>query len=531
MENFQTFGLPKPLLNALQAMQFHKPTPIQAQTIPPAMEGSDILGSAQTGTGKTGAFGIALVTYLLKNAHGAALVLTPTRELALQVLDTLKQLLGRQSPIATALLIGGDSMFKQLKQLKSHPRLIVGTPGRINDHLLRGSLTLSKTGFLVLDETDRMLDMGFTIQIQKILQHLPAERQTLMFSATMDQSIVKMAHTYLSNPVRISVGSTTTPVDKIQQENIETTEPEKFDLLCEQLAEEPGSCIVFSKTKFGAERMAKRLRTAGYEADAIHGDLRQSRRARVIQDFRKGKIQVLVATDLAARGLDIPHIACVINYDLPQCPEDYIHRIGRTGRAGAEGRAINFLTSQDRVKWKRICQLINPGAKTGRSERPAFHGQPRSEERSHKFQAFKQRARDGLRRDDNGFKGGAKFSPRPGRTDRPARTERFDGADRPMRSERPRYDGPRSDRPQSDRPRSDRPRFDGPRSDRPRFDRPKTDRPRSERPAQGDQGSYARPKENRSDRPGGYQKGGAPRPFAKKKPAGGKSRRSFGKDF
>ncbi len=361
MENFKLLGLPESLLHCLDHLQFKTPTPIQAETIPLALEGKDILGSAQTGTGKTAAFGIPLVSYLLTSPTGSAVVLLPTRELASQVLEMLKKLLGRKSTIKSALLIGGEPMPRQLRDLQGKPRLIVGTPGRVNDHLQRGTLRLDHAKFFVLDETDRMLDMGFSVQLQKIVKFLPEKRQTLMFSATMADNIVKMAQSYLKNPVRISVGSTTAPIDKIKQVVVNTSEAEKYDLLEKQLQLVEGSFVVFVKTKFATEKLAKKLKTDGYTADAINGDLRQNKRDNVIKHFREGKNRILVATDIAARGLDIPHIECVVNYDLPQCPEDYIHRIGRTGRAGAEGTAVNLITSSDRSRWKDICRLINHG--------------------------------------------------------------------------------------------------------------------------------------------------------------------------
>lgn len=363
MDNFLSLGLPQQLLASLEAMKFTTPTPIQAQAIPPALEGKDILGSAQTGTGKTAAFGIPLVAKLLSSPRGTALVLTPTRELAVQVMDMTQQLLGKYTTIKSALLIGGESMPQQLQQLRQRPRLLVGTPGRINDHLTRGSLMLHEAGFLVLDETDRMLDMGFAVQLDKILKYLPQQRQTLMFSATLPSNIVKLSQQYLRDPVRISVGSTTAPITRIAQENLHVSEPEKYNQLLAQLNQRQGSIIVFVKTKFGAEKMASRLRKEKHSADAIHGDLRQNKRERVINAFRDSKYRILVATDIAARGLDIPHIAHVINYDLPQCPEDYIHRIGRTARAGAEGSAVNLITPQDIEKWRAIQHLMHPGEK------------------------------------------------------------------------------------------------------------------------------------------------------------------------
>lgn len=370
MESFKELGLPQKLLNSLEAMKFTTPTPIQAQAIPPALEGKDILGSAQTGTGKTGAFGIPLITRLYNNPRGSALVLTPTRELAMQVEAALKQMLGKYSTINTALLIGGESMPKQIQALRGRPRLIVGTPGRINDHLERGTLMLHDVSFLVLDETDRMLDMGFGIQIERLMKYMTAQRQTLLFSATLPPNIVKMSDKYLTDPVRVAVGSTTATATHVTQEIIHTTDAEKFDLLIQQLeARNSGSVVMFVKTKHGADRMAEKLRRQRFSAEAIHGDLAQNKRERVLGAFRAGKFRILVATDLASRGLDIPHIEHVINYDLPQCPEDYIHRIGRTGRAGASGESVCLITRADAEKWDAIQRLINPDYKPQRRER------------------------------------------------------------------------------------------------------------------------------------------------------------------
>lgn len=363
MNKFTDAAIPLPLIQALDRMKFVTPTPIQAEAIPPALLGKDILGTAQTGTGKTLAFGIPLIARLMSNSRGSALVMTPTRELAVQVMDSLRKLLDISAGIKTALLIGGESMPGQFRQLKMRPRLIVGTPGRINDHLERGSLMLHDTCFLVLDETDRMLDMGFSAQLDKISRYLTAQRQTLMFSATLPNNIVKLAGKYLRDPVRISVGSLTEAAPKIKQEIIHTTDAEKYGKLLEQLNQRTGSIIVFVKTKWGAARMADKLNRHKFSADAIHGDLQQNRRTRVINAFRNKQHRILVATDVASRGLDIPHIEHVINYDLPQAPEDYIHRIGRTARAGAEGASICLITEQDSSKWRAIQRLMNPGEK------------------------------------------------------------------------------------------------------------------------------------------------------------------------
>jgi len=364
MKKFNEAGLPLPLIHRLEQIGFTTPTPIQEKAVPAALEGSDILGSAQTGTGKTGAFGIPLITNLMNNSRGTALVLLPTRELATQVLKALQQFSSAKSQISSALLIGGEDMRRQITQLRSNPRLIVGTPGRINDHLTRGTLKLHDTNFLVLDEVDRMLDMGFGIQLDAIAKFLTApKRQTLMFSATMPPNIQKLAAKYLKNPVRISVGSEHAPTTQIKQENVNLSESEKFPRLLEELDSREGSIIVFIKTKHGADAMAQKLRKVGHKVNALHGDLRQNKRSQVIEGFRKQNYRILIATDVAARGLDIPHIQHVINHDLPQCPEDYIHRIGRTGRAGATGEALNFLSPADGIKWRAIQRLIDPTAK------------------------------------------------------------------------------------------------------------------------------------------------------------------------
>lgn len=362
MQTFNDITIPQALFHRIEQIGFVTPTPIQAQAIPVALEGSDILGSAQTGTGKTAAYGIPLIAHLLNNNHGTSLVLLPTRELAVQVMSALKQFIGR-SKLSTALLIGGEEMRKQFRQLQAKPRLVVGTPGRVNDHLNRKSLQLNNTNFLVLDEVDRMLDMGFGIQLEAISQYLTAKRQTLMFSATLPPNINKVADKYLDNPIRISVGEMHVPAPKVKQTHVKVADADKYTRLLDEIQERSGSIIVFVKTKRAADAMSVKLRKLGHEADALHGDLRQSKRSRVIANFHKQKFRILIATDVAARGLDVPHIEHVINYDLPQCPEDYIHRIGRTARAGAEGEAINFLSSSDTIKWRAIQLLLDPNAK------------------------------------------------------------------------------------------------------------------------------------------------------------------------
>jgi len=363
MENFKLLKIEGSLKNSLEKMKFTKPTPIQAMAIPVALEGRDVLGTAQTGTGKTLAFSIPLINRLILDKNAFALVMCPTRELASQVMAAIKSIISDKINIKTALLIGGEAMQKQLRQLSNRSRIIVGTPGRINDHLKRKSLNLSATKYLVLDETDRMLDMGFTPQIEMILKFVPKDHQTLLFSATLPQNIVRISEKYLNKPERISTGSTSVPIAKIKQETLQVFKEKKYDELVDQFIARKGSILVFVKTKRGADKMVKRLKEEGHSADAIHGDLRQSKRDRVIGSFRKGLKRILIATDVAARGLDIPLIQHVINYDLPQVPEDYIHRIGRTARAGSEGSALTFLTPDDRSIWNSISKLIDPNFK------------------------------------------------------------------------------------------------------------------------------------------------------------------------
>jgi ATP-dependent RNA helicase DeaD len=365
--DFNGLGLHIDLQEALTRAKFTMPTEIQAKSIPFALEGKDVLGSAQTGTGKTFAFAIPLINKLMNSSRGIGIIILPTRELAVQVEAAITGLLGFKHRIRTAVIIGGEPMPKQYMQLKANPRIIVGTPGRINDHLQRGTLKLHDASYLVLDETDRMLDMGFGIQIDEILKYMPKERQTMLFSATIPPEIARLSKNYLKDPVRVSVGSNSTPATKIKQVVIQTSEAEKYNELVKELELRTGSVIIFAKTKRNTEKLAEKLQKKGYKVDYIHGDLKQSRRDRAIDSFRKKKYDILVATDIASRGLDVPHIEHVINYDLPQCPEDYIHRIGRTARAGAEGAALSLISPADNGKWKDIQRLINPGSVPPRS--------------------------------------------------------------------------------------------------------------------------------------------------------------------
>lgn len=431
MTGFGAFPLPEALHASLKNMRFTSPTPIQAEAVPIALEGHDILGSAATGTGKTAAFAIPLVAHLIENRESLALVLAPTRELAGQVAQVIRQLLGEKSPIRSVLLIGGDSMEKQLHQLRSRPRVIIGTPGRINDHLARGTLKLQQADFLVLDETDRMLDMGFGVQLERIVKHLPKERQTLMFSATLPAEIVRMAEKYLCDPVRIAVDVANAPAKAIQQEIIHTTEANKYTDLLKQLETRDGSVIIFVKTKFATERLAKRLCEASHEATAIHGDLRQNKRDRVIHAFRQKRYRIMVATDIAARGLDIPHIEHVINFDLPQCPEDYIHRIGRTARGGASGSAVSLIAPADGKRWREIAKLMNPNA--GGKDKTPINNNDRPNRKPYSKKPFEG---DKFRRDEQGASAGYARPRKPFSDGQPRRRDEdgSEGGSRPRRS-------------------------------------------------------------------------------------------------
>lgn len=358
---FDTFGLPSTIAQSLIRLNITTPTPIQSQAIPLILAGQDVMATAQTGTGKTLAYLLPTITKMNDCAYSQALILAPTRELAEQIRNSLVQLLSKKHQADVALLIGGVPIFRQFDMLRKNPRFIIATPGRLIDHLNRGRLKLDQIRYLVLDETDRMLDMGFSDDLKIILKEIPKERQTMMFSATMPTNIIKLSQQYLKNPKTITIGSTNKPAAQIKQEMIKITTGEKFSCLLDQLSNREGSIIIFVKTKIGAAQLADKLKRKDHEVNAIHGDLNQRERDSVIRDFRNNRMRIMVATDVAARGLDIPHVKHVINYDPPQCPEDYIHRIGRTGRAGSDGQALSLILPDEARKWKLIQQFLNPG--------------------------------------------------------------------------------------------------------------------------------------------------------------------------
>jgi ATP-dependent RNA helicase RhlE len=345
-DSFYGLGIAPKILELIERMKFKTPTPIQHKAIPIAIEGKDIIGVAQTGTGKTLAFGVPMIQRLAQS-QDLGLVLVPTRELALQVDETIQKI-GRPFGMRSAVLIGGASMYNQVKELRRHPRVIIATPGRLIDHLGQKTLRLNNCKILVLDEADRMLDMGFAPQIERILHHMPKDRQTMLFSATIPQKIVMIAARHMKLPVSVEVARSGTAAKNVIQELFIIKKEEKSSLLVKLLYEYRGTVLIFSRTKRGAARITRGLRSLGHAAAEIHSDRSLAQRREALEGFKRGKYRILVATDIAARGIDVKGIELVINYDLPDDSENYVHRIGRTGRMEHEGRAISFATPDQR---------------------------------------------------------------------------------------------------------------------------------------------------------------------------------------
>ncbi len=447
---FDGLGIAPKLLEILDKMGLKSPTPIQQQSIPIAILGKDVMGIAQTGTGKTFAFGIPMLQRIAATKT-KGLVILPTRELAVQVNESLQKI-GRSLGLKTAVLIGGESMHRQIKALRAQPHVIIATPGRLIDHLEQKTATVAQVGILVLDEADRMLDMGFAPQLRQIEKFLPKERQTMLFSATMEPAIVSIANAYLKMPMRIEVAPAGTTVSNISQEIFFLNKTDKPEMLKGVLNQYKGSVLVFSRTKHGAKKIADVIRRTGHSSSEIHSNRSLSQRLDALEGFKLGKYRVLVATDIAARGIDVKGIELVVNYDLPENAADYVHRIGRTGRAGHTGHAISFATHDQRNDVRSIERLIKKSlpvsplpklAAPNPADRPADDRPRRSFDR-----------------------------PRTG--DRPARfTKSFD---RPKRS---------FDRP-GERPRSnDRSSAPSPRTDRPGSPSRSNDRKPAGRPSYG----------------------------------------------
>jgi len=361
---FADLGLAQPLLAALTSLEYTQPTPIQAQAIPHIMLGRDLQGIAQTGTGKTAAFALPILHRLLVDRKQPlkrgvrCLVLSPTRELANQIAQSFRDY-GRQTGLRTALMYGGTPKLKQARAVANGIDILVATPGRLMDHMQDGAVVLNGVEVLVLDEADHMLDLGFIVPIRKIAQTIPPTRQTLFFSATMPKEIATLAGQMLKNPVHVAVNPVATTAERVQQKVIFVDTARKRPMLAELLKDSRMSrTLVFTRTKHGADRVTQHLEAAGLPTAAIHGDKSQPQRERALQSFKDGRIRVLVATDIAARGIDVDGITHVVNFDLPNVPEAYVHRIGRTARAGHAGIAISFCDSSERPHLRGIEKLI-----------------------------------------------------------------------------------------------------------------------------------------------------------------------------
>jgi ATP-dependent RNA helicase RhlE len=399
LTSFQDFGLAETISRALKEENYVTPTPIQAQTIPIALTGRDVVGIAQTGTGKTAAFALPILHRLLENRLKPqpktcrVLVLSPTRELSGQILESFNAY-GRHMRLTSALAIGGVPMGRQVRSLMQGVDVLVATPGRLIDLVQSNGLKLNQVEFLVLDEADRMLDMGFINDIRKIVAKLPTKRQTLFFSATMPKDIAELAEQMLRDPARVAVTPVASTVERITQRIIQVDHSAKPTLLAQILKQEPvNRALIFTRTKHGADKVVKGLERAGIPADAIHGNKSQNHRERVLAAFRSGEIRTLVATDIAARGIDVDGISHVVNFDLPNIPETYVHRIGRTARAGADGVAISLCAGEEMAYLRDIEKLIRitlpredrrtpghrdtaPAPSQNRGSRSAPHGRP-----------------------------------------------------------------------------------------------------------------------------------------------------------
>ncbi|SFU39347.1 Superfamily II DNA and RNA helicase [Pseudoduganella namucuonensis] len=423
---FADFGLSSDILSALTAQGYVHPTPIQAQAIPVVLQGRDVMGAAQTGTGKTAGFSLPIIQLLLAHANSSmsparhpvrALILTPTRELAVQVAENVAAYC-KFTPLRSCVVFGGMDMKPQTITLRGGVEIVIATPGRLLDHVEQKNISLGQVQMLVMDEADRMLDMGFLPDLQRIINLLPKVRQNLMFSATFSPEIKKLANSFLKEPVLIEVARSNATAERVTQVVYKVAEEHKRDVVAHILRQrELKQVIVFSNTKIGASRLARSLEQEGMKATAIHGDKTQQERMAALESFKKGEIDVLVATDVAARGLDISDLPCVINYDLPYNAEDYVHRIGRTGRAGASGDAISIFSDKDERLLVDIEKLIKQTVKRGElvGFTPSFSRGERGDERH-----GERRSSSGPRRPEAEARGGRP----PERGERPDRGER-----------------------------------------------------------------------------------------------------------
>lgn len=405
---FACLNLSANLLRQVEKLGFHTPTPIQEESIPHGIAGRDVVGIAQTGTGKTLAFGLPMLERLY-DTDGVGLILAPTRELALQIDEELRKI-GGGLGLKTAVIIGGAPMNRQIADLRRRPNIIVATPGRLMDHLNQRTASLKMVSVVVLDEADRMFDMGFAPIMKKILDQVPEKRQTLLFSATMAPEVAELAKRYLTNPIRIEVAPQGTAAELVEQELHMVEKDRKGDLLSHLLSENAGTILVFARTRHGARKVARSVRDMGHTSAELHSDRTLAQRKAALHGFKTGEYRVLVATDIAARGIDVKEIELVINYDLPDQIEDYIHRIGRTGRAGSTGRAVTFALPEQHRDVRQIEKLLGrelpvmsgtlPPASAGRgtrtSQQQSRGSQPRREDpRNPRYPRFEKPRQDG----------------------------------------------------------------------------------------------------------------------------------------
>ncbi|MCB4767233.1 DEAD/DEAH box helicase [Ancylobacter sp. Lp-2] len=528
LTSFSELGLAEPILKALAEAGHDTPTPIQAQAVPQVLAGHDLVGIAQTGTGKTAAFALPILQHLVTERRrperrtARALILSPTRELSGQILESFRKY-GKHVRPSTALAIGGVPLGRQARALMNGVDVLVATPGRLVDLIENDAVRLNEVEVFVLDEADQMLDMGFIHAIRAIVARLPAKRRNLFFSATMPKEIEKLASALLTDPVRVAVTPVAKTADKIEQKVFFTDRAGKPDLLIEVLQGDGlDRALVFARTKHGADRVVKGLAGAGIDAEAIHGNKSQPQRERALAAFREGKVKVLVATDIAARGIDVPGVSHVINYDLPNVPESYVHRIGRTARAGADGIAVSLCDGEERAYLRDIERLIKltipsvdrrgESRREGRPVREGFRDErPPREERGPRGGRGERPRHEGSR--NEGDRG-----PRPaGRPGRPGGRPEYRGGEgrpegrsegragemsgvgfmQPARGERPRHEGPRPEgaRHEGHRhegPRHERPRHEGARHEGPRHEGSRHERPHHEGP---------RPEGGRGERP------------------------------
>lgn len=384
MQSFDELGLPEVLDGALKSIGFTEPTEIQSKAIPALLKNRDLLACSETGSGKTAAYLIPMLKSLIENPKDQGLILAPTRELAQQIGEFLKSLMPNDRVFHTTRLVGGQDIRKQFKSLQKKPRLIVATPGRLIDHLKRNTIQIHKVKYLVLDEGDRMIDMGFAPQLKEILKFLPDERQTSFFTATLDSKVKELTKKYLNNPVSVLMHNSR-PVAKIKQSVVKVELKLKDEYILNELNSRNGSTIVFLKTKHRTDRLKKYLAEYGISVEHIHGGRTQGQRNRAIKDFKSGKVRVLCATDVAARGIDVPQVEHVINFDLPMQDEDYVHRVGRTARNGAEGEAVSFVTPQEHNDWNRLVKKyaipglqLEPSKQAKKSRNPRNSGKKKT---------------------------------------------------------------------------------------------------------------------------------------------------------